>query len=180
MENPEAQTLAALKLAIKKETESQNYYQQACDKCTIETGKKLFTALAKEEADKCAAFQKIYDSLEQGNSPAAETNTTTTKLKKTRATRLNVSQADCGIVKPFQQEKEAVQSAINMENSSYKFFLKQEENAVLPQVKEIYKAVADEKNAHRTSLARYLEYLTYPEIYFVSAKKENVSAEPKK
>lgn len=156
----------ALTRSVRMENESRDFYLEASEKCGNVAGKKLFRALAREEATHRRDFEKIYEAIRYEHA-WPKTRTSVGKIKH-QPHLSGITAEICQMVKPEKAEIEAVKTAIKMENISYDFYRKQSARAVYPAEKEFYTAVSATENGHRLALIDYLEFLEDPEGYFVS------------
>jgi len=172
LENEQTKILKALQFAIRMEVDGREFYRQASQKSSNKLAKELFQQLAEEEDIHHKKFQEIYEALKRGQKwPDVEApHNKATKLKSifVQATRELGSK-----IKVAESELEAIKTAMEMENKSYKFYHSQSEQDTLPAEKRFYQAVAAEEWEHHLALLDSYEYLTDPTGWFT--RKEHWS-----
>ncbi len=167
MVTEQEKTVAALKMAIRMETDGKAYYSGASRKSTSDLGKSLLQSLAEEEDLHRIKFQEIYDAIRNKMAwPRVDLQLDGGKNLKTifaGATR-EMNSSD----KVTSTELDAIQTAMAMENKTYDFYINQGNNATGNAEKDFYKSLAVQERIHHQVLLDYYEYLKDPAAWFVT------------
>jgi rubrerythrin len=161
--------LKALKTAIQMEIDGKRYYQKAGRNSGNELGRKLFQSLALEEDIHRRKFESIYKVLQaQKTWPEVDFTPHQGKELKTlfAAAMLDVKAAD--------DELEAIQTAMEMENKTRDFYLEQARQSSLEIEKKYYTILAGEESAHHAVLLDYFEYLKDPAGWFTIKERHSL------
>lgn len=172
MTSEQDKTLEGLQIAIQMEIDGKQYYLKASQESGNELGKKLLEKLASEEDTHRQKFEKIYNAIKAKKAwPAADFQPDGGSQLRTifaQATERFGSKA-----KVPQTELDAVQTAMDMENKTFDYYIRQGAGATHDAEKDFYYAVASEEREHYLILLDYYEYLKDPAAWFV--QKEHPS-----
>jgi len=172
MATAQEKTLAALNDAIQMEIDGKKFYLEAGQASADSLGRELFTSLAAEEDEHRQKFEEIYQALRSKNEwPPVTYHPDSGRRLKTVFAR--ASQAAPAGRTPAATELEAVQTAMEMENKTYDYYIRQSRAARHPPEKEFFRAVAAQERVHHTALKDYFQYLQNPAAWFV--EKEHPS-----
>jgi len=165
-------TLEALQIATQMEIDGKEYYLKASQESSNELGKKLLWSLAAEEDIHRQKFEKIYDAMRNKKAwPVTDFQPDMGKrLRTVFATTIKEIAAK---VDAPDAELDAVQTAMDMENKTYDFYIGQGKAATYAAERDFYETLAAEERAHHLVLLDYYEYFKDPAGWFV--KKEHPS-----
>ena len=172
MKTEQDKTVEALQTAIQMEIDGKEYYLKASRDSGNDLGKKLLQSLASEEDIHRQKFEQIYDAIRSKKAwpktdfqPDGGTALRTIFARTTEKTGANI--------KAHATELDAIQTAMNMENKTYDFYISQDKKATHDAEREFYRALAAQEREHHLVLLDYYEYLKDPAAWFV--KKEHPS-----
>ncbi len=161
MTTEQERTLEALKIAIRMEIDGKKYYQKMSRDSRDKLGAKLFQSLAAEEDIHRQVFEDIYKAI-QSKKAWPKTGFQPHHGKELRTLFSLASQE----VKPGNNELEAVQKAMEMENKTHDFYQSQASRATFEAEKEYYNTLSGEESSHHAVLLDYYEYLKDPVGWF--------------
>jgi len=130
----------ALKLAIKTEKESMDFYQKAGSITADERSKKVFTLLANEEIGHLKAFFDHYKGGDLGNLPEF-LNSPVDKLSATHIALEKALAADV-------HEQEALEIALREEKACIELYTVLVKDIVDPLVRRVFETVIKETQGH--------------------------------
>jgi rubrerythrin len=172
MAKEQERTLEGLKTAIQMEIDGKRFYQKASQASRNPLGKKLLSTLAEEEDVHRRNFEDIYEGISQKNAwPATGYKPDGGQGLRTIFARALESPEDS--VEAIPSELDAVQTAMEMENKTYDFYIAQSKKAAYGAEKDFYEAVAAQEKEHHRVLLDYYEFLKDPAAWFV--EKEHPS-----
>ena len=155
--------IKALHLALKMETDGKEFYHEASLRSVNELGKELFQKLAAEEDKHGQKFQEIYQTIRQKKAwpalailPAAKDIRTIFSQVRMKAMKITASP----------QEFNAIDTAMDMEDRSHKYYQEQAHKSVGDAAREFYQSLAAEERGHYLALTDYREYLRNPAGWF--------------
>ena len=157
-------TKKALQTAIQMEIDGKEFYLKAAKTSGNGMGKKLLNRLAEEEDIHRKVFENIYNNL------GAKQDWPKAEIKHGSGVHTILADAVQSIgkdIKPAQAEKDAVKTAMEMENKTYDFYRSRASKASYPAEKEFYQQLAVQEEEHHKALLSYYEFLTDPEAWFV-------------
>jgi rubrerythrin len=162
-------TLEGLKLAIQMEIDGKEYYLEASKKSNNEVGKKLLETLASEEDLHRIKFKEIYEAIiKKKDWPTSSFQGRDGRILKTiLTTAKNELMAKS---ENADTEFSAVQIAMDMENTTYDFYINRSNNAASEAEKSLYNMIAAEERGHYLTLLEYHEYITDPASWFTKAE----------
>ena len=167
METERDSALKALETAIHMELDGQQFYLEAGRLSDTELGRQLFESLAAEEDIHRKRFEEIYQTIRRRQDwpsiPLRHDHVLSLKTIFAQA----VGSVN-GDTKTATSELEAVQMAMEKENSSYDFYEERADKAVFKAEKEYYQALAAEERHHYLVLVDYQEYLSDPVTWFTN------------
>ena len=165
-------TLEALQIAIQMEIDGKAFYLKASQESGNELGKKLLQQLATEEDNHRQKFEKIYDTI-RTKKAWPETDFQPDGGKTLRTIFAKQTEQLGSTKKAPATELDAVQTAMDMENKSYDFYINRSKNTTYAVERDFYETIASEEKEHHIILLDYYEYLQDPAAWFV--KKEHPS-----
>ncbi len=165
-------TLEALQIAIQMEIDGKAFYLKASQESGNELGKKLLHQLATEEDYHRQKFESIYDTI-RTKKTWPETGFQLDGGKTLRTIFAKQTEQLGSTKKAPATELDAVQTAMDMENKSYDFYISRSKNTTYEVERDFYETVAAEEREHHIILLDYYEYLQDPAAWFV--KKEHPS-----
>jgi rubrerythrin len=159
--------LKALETAIHMELDGRQFYLEAGRSSKNELGRQLFESLAAEEDIHRKRFEEIYQAIRgRQNWPSPPlSHDHSLDLKTIFAQAVGRISGD---TKAAASELEAVQIAMEKENSSYDFYKERASKAGYKAEKEYYQALAAEERHHYLVLVDYQEYLSDPVTWFTN------------
>jgi rubrerythrin len=165
-------TAGALKTAIQMEIDGKEFYLKSSRASTNELGRKLLKKLAAEEDIHRKVFEGIYKKISsQKGWPESKTSFDGGKgLWTVFAAAIKKMSKD---TKTIPGEMEAIETAMDMENKTYDFYIKRSAMATFPGEKEFYEEIAAQEKEHHRALLDYFEFLKNPAAWFV--QKEHPS-----
>lgn len=170
MDKEQKQTLEALQKAIQMEIEGKEFYQQLSKTLKNESGRKLFTALAGEEAQHLLNFKQIYRDIEAKQRwPEIEIG-----LSQAAKSTGIFNQPSAGRFKTTSIEIKAIQKAMEMENKTRDFYTAQAVQSSYPIEKRYYEALAGQESAHHALLLDYYEFLKDPAQWFTVKEHQSL------
>ena len=164
--------LEALQIAIQMEIDGKAFYLKASQESGNELGKKLLQQLATEEDNHRQKFEKIYDTI-RTKKAWPETDFQPDGGKTLRTIFAKQTEQLGSTKKAPATELDAVQTAMDMENKSYDFYINRSKNTTYAVERDFYETIASEEKEHHIILLDYYEYLQDPAAWFV--KKEHPS-----
>ena len=166
-------TLIALQAAIQMEIDGKEYYLKNSRESSNETGKKLFESLAVEEDIHQQNFTKIYEAIKNKEKWEA-INTQHGGGKNLQEILKAASETIDTDVSTKPGELDAVQTAMNMENKTFDFYIKQSEAAAYNTERDFYYSLAAEERRHHQVLLSYYEYLKDPAAWFLQEEHSSL------
>ncbi len=165
-------TLGALQTAIQMEIDGKEYYLKASQSSLNELGRELLEKLAAEEDDHRLVFERIYKDINAQKSwpEKAYKGDGGRGLRTVFARALETMKRD---VNAINNELEAIQTAMAMENKTYDFYKNRSGQATYETEKQFYEEVAMQEEEHHRVLRDYYEFLKNPAAWFV--QKEHPS-----
>ena len=155
--------IKALQFALKMETDGKEFYQESSRKSINELGKELFQRLSAEEDKHRQKFQEIYQAISQKKSwPIITTSPAGEDIK----TIFTQNTMDAAKTSASPQEFNAIDTALDMEDRSRKFYQEQAQKSNNNTGKEFYQSLVAEERGHYLALTDYREYLRNPAGWF--------------
>jgi rubrerythrin len=159
-------TAQALKKALQMEIEGQEFYQKSGQRSTNTLAKKLFLNLVEQENMHIKKINEIYQGIE--NRAGWPENETIFKHEKSlKSVFKEAIESMDRETEVSSSEIEAIQTAMNMEDSSYSFYNSRAEEATSSAEKSFYQALAAEERGHYLTLSDSYEYLTDPQGWLI-------------
>ncbi len=173
MTTEQDRTLKALQAAIQMEIDGKECYQQASQESGNELGRKLLQSLAAEEDTHRRKFVEIYDAIRaKRNWPITDFRADGGKGLRT------IFACTCAVigvgVKALSSELDAITIAIDKENKSYDFYLKQGRDAAYGAERDFYETLAGEEHEHALVLLDYYQYLKDPSVFFIEKEHHSL------
>jgi rubrerythrin len=166
--NEHTLTLTALDAALSMEIEGKEFYLKSSRECRNEVGRLLFQGLAAEEDRHRQKFQIIYKEIAANKEwPNVTVEPHTAGLEK-------LFDAAASGYKFVDNELQAVQTAMNMENKTRDYYLQCIETSVYPAEKYFYQSLAREERVHHNLLQDYYEYVQNPAQFFTIKEKHSL------
>ncbi|NQT46970.1 MAG: ferritin family protein [Candidatus Omnitrophica bacterium] len=164
-------SIEVLSISLEMEKKGYDFYMKAANKSTNELGKKTFAALAEDEKRHAEAIEKYQESISGGKaSPQLKTAVASHKnikerllFGKSEAERLKDLSVDA-------DELKAYDVAMQLEKDGRDYYKKALESLEDEKVKDLYKFLISEEEAHFDIIFRTAEYLKDPGGWF--AKEE--------
>ena len=167
MNNEQSEVVKTLQFALKMEADGKEFYLNASHKSNNDLGRELFERLAAEEDKHGQKFQEIFEVIKQKKSwPEIDIPSDTENIK-TVFTR-NIKLIDTTKMSASPQEFDAIDTALDMENQSRKFYQEQIQKTVYPAGKEFYQSLVAEERGHYLALTDYREYLSNPAAWYTA------------
>ena len=170
MEKEQARITEVLELALRMETDGQEFYLKAGQKSGSKLARDLFGRLAKEEEAHRRRFEQIYEAIKRERSwPVIQIESDHGKGLKSvfaQATRELGKET-----KVAESELEAIKIAMDMETKSYDLYHRRGGETSLPVEKQFYVALAGEERGHYLALSDAHEYLTDPAGWFTRTER---------
>ena len=164
--------LEGLQSAIQMEIDGKEHYLKASEESGNELGRKLLQSLAAEEDMHRRKFEEIYEAV-RSKKAWPVTDFQPDGGKRLRTIFARTSQAMGSELKTLATELDAIQTAMDMEITTYDFYKNQSQASTYDGERDFYEALAAEEKAHHLALLDYYEYLKDPAAWFV--KKEHPS-----
>lgn len=157
-------TIEALKTAIRMELDGKAFYQKTSRESRSKLGKELLEGLAAEEDIHRARFEEIFRALEkqQGWPPTPFRPDGGRGLRTLFARALNEADSKAAPA----SELDALQTAMDMENKTYDFYMGRSREASGEAERKYYETLAGEEKEHHLILLDYYEYLKDPAAWF--------------
>ena len=166
-------TATALRMAIQMEIDGKEYYLKASQESGNELGRKLLESLAEEEDLHRQQFIEIYIAISDNKTwPKAKFKPDGGKGLKTVFTQA-VDKIGSK-AQPVDTELEALQTAMDMENKTYDFYMARAKDATYDAEKKFYQALAAQEKSHHQVLLDYSEYLKDPAAWFVEKERPSL------
>jgi rubrerythrin len=135
----------AIKMAIQLEKDGMKFFTEAATKTQSESGKRIFSTLAKEEAIHLETFQKMFDSIESIQDwQELVKNIPLERKVPIFEERESVDKA----VKPAAGELDALRTAMDHERMSIDFFEREAAQTTDPVVKQVFEFVREQEIFH--------------------------------
>ena len=167
MTDEQDRTLEALRIAIQMEIDGKEYYLKASQESNNELGKKLLQSLAAEEDIHRQKFEGIYSTIREKNSwPSTDFQPDGGRTLRTIFAR--ATEEGGSSIKATTTELDVVKTAMDMENKTYDFYIKQGKSTTYDAARDFYNTVAAEEREHHLILLDYYEYLKDPAGWFVT------------
>ncbi|MFC1866414.1 ferritin family protein [Chloroflexota bacterium] len=168
-ENEQDKTLEGLKIAIQMEIDGKEYYLKVSKTGVNEAGRTLLASLSVEEASHKQKFEEIYNAIQRKKTwpitdfkPGGGERLKTIFYKATEKIASNAKNNDT--------ELAVVQKAMDMENRTHDYYIRQSQSATYDTERRFYESVAAEERGHYLALLNYYEYLKDPESWFVKGE----------
>jgi len=172
MEDEQAKTLEALRIAIQMEVDGKEYYQKASKSSDNQLGKELFQSLAAEEDIHQQKFEEIYKTI-RNKKAWPVTDFHPDRGRRLRTIFAKATEEIGSNINAPANELDAIQIAMDMENKTHDFYKSRSQTATYGTEKDFYQTLAAEEREHHLILLDYFEYLKDPAGWFV--KKEHPS-----
>jgi len=164
--------IEALAASIQMEEEGREFYLKLAKKSTNQLGKKVFEALADDETRHIAAIKGYCENIAKKNK-SPQLCAVMPKHKEVR-NRIIFGKEESELLKKISLEADelkAYEVAMEMENNGYKFYKKTFESVTDPDVKDLYKFLLSEEEAHFELISSTYEYIKNPEGWFRDQEK---------
>lgn len=172
MNESTTKALDALQIAIKLEIDSINYYQDATQKTKNDMGRATFASLAKEELGHIDIVKKAYATISEMNSWDAVAKLIPEKIDESKKTIFQTLKQELQQkIKPDIDDMKALQIAMDIENTGYKFYEKSAQETIDPIGKKLFEFLKGEENRHWDLLRNTYEYLSDPGLWFAKEEK---------
>jgi rubrerythrin len=172
MGNEQSKTLAALQMAIQMEIDGKEYYLKISQESNNELGQKLLLSLAEEEDIHRQKFEEMYNVIQSKKAWPA-TDLQPNGGKRVRTIFAKATEQLGPNVKVLATELDAIQEAMDLENKTHDFYIRQAKAAKYDAERDFYETLAAEEKEHHLILLDYFEYLKDPAAWHV--KKEHPS-----
>ncbi len=173
MDTEQQETLNILLKAIRMEIDGKEFYLKASRTSGNKLGTKLLKSLADAEDVHLCQFEDIYSSISQ-NKGWPEISIKTSKNEPLKNLfRQAITEIGKGI-KPAKSELQDVETAMDMENKSYDYYIAISSNASHETGKSFLKSLAAEEREHYLLLLDYHEFLSDPENYFTTREHHSL------
>ena len=167
MATEQDKTLKVLQTAIQMEIDGKEYYRKVSQSSDNQLGRELFQSLAAEEDIHRQKFEEIYDVLRSKKAwPRVNIQPDRGKRLMTIFAK-GIEEMDPNIKAPA-TEIDVIQTAMDMENKTYDFYISQSKSATYDVERNYYQALAAEERGHYLALLDYSEYLSDPAGWFVT------------
>lgn len=164
-----AKALEILETALQLEVDGQEFYLKSAEESKHPLAKSLFAKLAEEEIGHQQAIKTIYEALKSGNDWPDEPIPHSHQAENIFSAALKDPHQEKGA----SDDLEAVNTALRMEEKSFKLYNRRAEEAESGTEVMFFKALAFEEQKHIASLQDTEEYLTDPEGWFM--KKQHIT-----
>jgi rubrerythrin len=166
-------TLAALQSAIQMEIDGKAFYLKSSQASTHDLGKKLLKKLAGEEDVHRKVFEGIYKNISsnQGWPDKIIKHDSGRGLRTLFAEATKATSKD---TKAIPTELVAIQTAMDMENKTYDFYIKRSGLATYSGEKQFYEEIAAQEKEHHRVLLDYFEFLKNPAAWFVQKEHHSI------
>jgi len=168
-------TLEVLQSAIQMEIDGKKYYQQAGQDSGNRIGRSLFQSLAAEEDMHRQKFEEIYRAL-RNKQAWPETDFQPDSGQKLRTVFAETTRMAGSDIKVLATELDAVQTAMDMENRSHDYYIKQSQTARYDAEKAFLGLLAAEEREHYLVLLDYYEFLKDPAAWFIAKEHPSLDA----
>jgi hypothetical protein len=148
----------AIKIAIKAETDTIAFYEEAAQKTNHPIGKKLFLSIIEDEKNLVEDFKCILNGLHLRVRNAAN------PIKKMKTVFESNRDALLGGIRAATNEMEALRVAMQMEKESIEFYKKLSAKVKIPKERALFERLVREEQQH---------YSLFSETYFFLANSEN-------
>jgi len=147
--------------ALKMEEKGYAFYAEAGKKSGTDVAKKTFEFLAENELFHIESIRKFYDALKKkGEFPAASFD----KVEGKRTKDLTIFSEDISAlrekVRPSDDDKKALEFAMDFENSGYKYYEKMLEGAKDEKLVKFLKFLLAEESRHFDLIQKTHSYIT--------------------
>ncbi len=152
---------AALQQARKLEIDGADYYGELAEKCSVESGRKMFHSFAQDEKRHLRIIEDVAKGMgvdvDKFSMPRDRIRTLFSDKKQELEKASEVSS----------DEREAVETALEMERKSYQLYRDSAEKAGDEETRTLFERLAREENQHYEMLENTLEYLNSNEQWFL-------------
>jgi rubrerythrin len=170
MGKEQKQTLAALQIAIQMEIDGKKFYQQLSKTGGNEAGRQLFAALAEEEDRHLQNFQLIYQNIEsKAGWPEIKVG-----VSQAGTSAGIFSRTPVGNLGTTSNELKSIEKAMQMENKTLDYYLKQAATATYPLENQYFEEVAGQERIHHALLLDYFEVLKDPAQWFTMKEHQSL------
>ena len=165
--------IEALQVALNNEKNEGEFYRRHSERTKDPLGKKMFKALADDEAEH---YQRILELHKKLQSEGKWPDTLPLKVKDTVVKDIlnAVIEGVDTTVHADTDDMEAVKIAIDFEAKGEAFYKKLRETVEDPQEKSFYHMLETMEREHRLSLEETLEYFKDPESWFQKMEKHHL------
>jgi len=169
MDKEQARITEVLELALRMETDGQEFYLKAGQESGNRLTRDLFERLAKEEEAHCRRFKQIYEAIKRERSwPDIQIES-----DQGKGLRSLFAQATSELgteIKVAESELEALKVAMDMEKKSYDLYHRRSGETSLPVERRFYETLAGEERGHHLALSDAHEYLSDPAGWFTKTE----------
>lgn len=164
--------LKVLETSVEMEQTAREFYLKAAKKSANEIGRRVFDSLADDETRHIVAIRKYCEEITK-NSKSPKLCEAMPRHKSINE-RVIFGKRESELLKTVStgtDEFEAYEVAMNMENEGYRFYKKAMDEAADPDIKELYKFLTIEEEAHYELISSTYEYLKDPGSWFAKNEK---------
>jgi len=169
---PDEKYMEALKISIEMERKGNKFYKSVAAKTKNELGKKVFSAMAKDEMEHIEAIKEFSKKLLKEKELPDIENLITRKHRK----------GDESIFKmPVKELKEkagidaddlkAYSIAMKMEKEGYEYYRECLQGATDEKVKKLFQFLIEEESMHYQLLQNTFQYLSHPQDWFAEQER---------
>ncbi len=153
----------AIKMSIDLEKNGRKFYTEAAAKSENESGKKLFTMLAKEETQHLATFQKMLDEMDQ----VGDWHELVKDYPQARQVPVFSEKAPASqVTKARTDEVEAIRIAMNQERDAINYFDKIAHQAQDEKTTKVFDFVREQEVYHYNLLQAEYDHITNTGFWF--------------
>ena len=163
-----SEDLEALKLALKSEEDGHKFYKQAEGRVESALAKTVFAALAQEEFEHIEIIKRFYSSLEEKREwpSLGEDKAPRGMAGNVRTVFEEASEKLEEHVKVEAADRQAYDTAMEMENAAYSLYARLLQEAEGEKAKELYRFMCQLEKEHWDLLADTVLYLDNPRQWF--------------
>jgi rubrerythrin len=165
---PESErSLQMLAFALEKEKKGQEFYKLSSEKCSNALGRDLFKKLVADEAVHMQRIKEIYESLHLGNPWTNDWRRYQGENEDLRALVRKRAVEFGSKVGVDTDDLEAVEIALQMEQSAVDFYVGELDKTQDSIEKEFLTCMINEERAHFAALEDIKQYFTDPDSWFL-------------
>ncbi len=173
MSDVDKRVLDLLCTAMELAEKGKNLYAKALDSCESDMSKEIFNILKKEETEHEISIRKTYEAFKAGK-PADESWSYCQLDERGIRPIFDKVAEKYGVTRACLNEIQALDMAVDLEDSCVKFYEKELSQAATPQEKKFCELMRNEEREHRRMLTDMKFFFNDPESWFMEKEHPHI------